>query len=353
MNELLEKLAYLSRCFGIPAHVKGGGGNLSVKNDKTVWVKPSGSTMSSMEADKFVALDREKLLRLDSISINDDVDRREGLAKNFVAEAVQAVCSVRPSVEAPLHNLFSAIYVMHTHPPLVNGMTCALDGGKVCARLFPEAMWMDYVDPGITLYHEISEKFTEYRTEYRKEPQVIILKNHGIFVAGDTPAEIEEGYEIIIDKLTDEYRKAGVSLTLPQGQSCPLPEDISVINTSLSAEDAHTIIVTSPFDVACQPLTPDHIVYMKAFAHTGDISKDSIVAFKTEKGYTPRIFVTENAVYAAGQSSQNASLILDLALDGALVKQLTKAFGGPEYMTARASDFIENWEVESYRRKQL
>ncbi|MCK4999267.1 MAG: class II aldolase/adducin family protein, partial [Anaerohalosphaera sp.] len=85
MKSSLEKLAYLSRCFGIDAHVKGGGGNSSAKNDKTVWVKPSGCTMSSMEADKFVALDRKKLLRLDSISINDDVARREELARDFVA----------------------------------------------------------------------------------------------------------------------------------------------------------------------------------------------------------------------------------------------------------------------------
>ena len=353
MNDLLGKLAYLSRCFGVDAHVKGGGGNSSVKDDKTVWVKPSGCTMSWMEADKFIALDRDKLLRLDSISINDDIACREELARDFVAEAVEDGTTGRPSVEAPLHNLFSAAYVMHTHPPLVNGMTCAVDGEKVCTRLFPEAMWMDYVDPGITLYHEIRKKFTEYSADYGKEPQVIILKNHGIFVAGDTPARIEEIYENILNTLSDEYKDAGVPLTLHESQSYSLPEDINAIKASLSPEDAHTIIGTAPFDVASQPLTPDHIVYMKAFAHTGDISEGSISAFKAEKGYTPKVFVTDNAVYAIGTSPQNASLVLDMAQDGALVKQLTKAFGGPDYMTARASDFIENWEVESYRRKQL
>lgn len=353
MKVLLEKLAYLSRRFGVDAHVKGGGGNSSVKDDRTVWVKPSGSAMSSMEAEKFVALDREKLLRLDSISINDDVARREELARNFVAVAVEHGSTGRPSVEAPLHNLFSAAYVMHTHPPLVNGMTCAVDGQEVCTRLFPEAMWMDYVDPGITLYHEIREKFAEYKADYGKEPQVIILKNHGIFVAGDTPDRIEQRYETIFDKLTDQYRRASIPLTLPQGQSSPLPEEINAIKASLSPEETHTIVVTASFDVASGPLTPDHIVYMKAFAHTGDISEESISAFKAQEGYTPKIFVTDNAVCAVGQSPQNASVALDLAIDGALVKQLTEAFGGPEYMTTRASDFIENWEVESYRRKQL
>jgi hypothetical protein len=31
--------------------------------------------------------------------------------------------------------------------------------------------------------------------------------------------------------------------------------------------------------------------------------------------------------------------------------KLSKAFGGIEYMTDRAREFIENWEVESYREK--
>ncbi len=44
---------------------------------------------------------------------------------------------------------------------------------------------------------------------------------------------------------------------------------------------------------------------------------------------------------------------LAFAQDGALVKQLTQAFGGIDYMPEGACKFIENWEVESYRSKQL
>ena len=46
------------------------------------------------------------------------------------------------------------------------------------------------------------------------------------------------------------------------------------------------------------------------------------------------------------------SLALTLALDGALVKRLARAFGGLQYLSDRAREFIENWEVESYRSKQ-
>ncbi|SVB75886.1 uncharacterized protein METZ01_LOCUS228740, partial [marine metagenome] len=44
-----------------------------------------------------------------------------------------------------------------------------------------------------------------------------------------------------------------------------------------------------------------------------------------------------------------AELALELAQDGAQVMQLAGAFGGIDYMTDRAREFIENWEVESYR----
>ena len=40
-----------------------------------------------------------------------------------------------------------------------------------------------------------------------------------------------------------------------------------------------------------------------------------------------------------------------LAKDGALTVKLAEAFGGVRYLDKRAADFIDNWEVEAYRRK--
>ena len=47
-----------------------------------------------------------------------------------------------------------------------------------------------------------------------------------------------------------------------------------------------------------------------------------------------------------------ADLALVLGHDGALVRQLSAAFGGPRTLDDRSRLFIENWEVESYRAKQ-
>ncbi|NLF39419.1 SDR family NAD(P)-dependent oxidoreductase [bacterium] len=39
-----------------------------------------------------------------------------------------------------------------------------------------------------------------------------------------------------------------------------------------------------------------------------------------------------------------------MAKDGAMVVQLSKAFGGPRYLDKRTRLFVENWELESYRK---
>ncbi len=57
-------------------------------------------------------------------------------------------------------------------------------------------------------------------------------------------------------------------------------------------------------------------------------------------------------MFGVGASATAARLALELAQDGALVQQLAQAFGGLHNLDKRASDFIENWEVEAYRRQQ-
>ena len=48
-----------------------------------------------------------------------------------------------------------------------------------------------------------------------------------------------------------------------------------------------------------------------------------------------------------------AELALALAFDGARVRHFAKAFGGIRYLGDAARGFIENWEVESYRARQI
>lgn len=350
MHEL-NTLVELSHEFGTPEYVKGGGGNTSVKSKATMWIKPSGTTLAGLTADTLVAMDRGKIDALYQVGTPVNSADREELVKNLMADAVENGGG-RPSVEAPLHNVFDATYVVHTHAVLVNGLTCAQGGEGASRRLFPDALWVEYIDPGYTLCMDVRERIVAYRKEHGREPALLILQNHGIFVAADGPDEIRALYAGVGRKLEAAYEAAGVSLSLPVMETPAPPEDEAEIR-GVFGGDAAFIAFSGSFDVVPGPLTPDHMVYSRAFPYDGPLTAAGAEAYQAARGYAPKVVMAGDRVYGIGTSQKNADLALALALDGALVMQLTEAFGGVRYMTDAQREFIENWEVEAYRQQQV
>jgi len=349
---ILETITALSHEFGTDDYVKGGGGNTSCKDAETLWVKPSGTTLGALKPETFVALDRKKIDVLYATETPQNKQAREALVKEVMENALKEGSTGRASVEAPLHNVFSATYVVHTHPALVNGLTCAKNGKAACARLFPEALWMDYVDAGYTLCMKAREELKKFEGETGREPNIIFLKNHGVFVAGNSVEEIRAAYARVMDTLRAEYNRLEISMELFEIEK----GDTSATEAELSkwiGADAVAVKSCGVFEAAAGPITPDHIVYSKSYPMIGGLSKEAVETFKADKGYFPRVIVAFDAVFAVGASEKVAELALILAQDGALVQQLAEAFGGVEFMTDDGREFIENWEVEAYRAKQM
>lgn len=347
----LKIIVELSHEFGTVDYVKGGGGNTSVKNDTTLWVKPSGTTLGGLEEKTFVSMNRAKINEIYAVATPEESAAREELVKNMMAVAVENDAG-RPSVEAPLHNVFEAKFVVHTHPALVNGMTCAMDGKATSERLFPDALWVEYIDPGYTLCMEVRERIEQYKTKNGKEPELLVLQNHGIFVAADTAEEIRVLYSRVMDAIKAEYAKANISSTLEVADA---PQSIAVesqIKTVFGADGAF-VASSGMFPVAPGPITPDHLVYSKSFPFTDELTEGAAAQYSADRGYAPKVVVAGDAVFGIGNSQKNAGLALELAQDGAFVMQLAEAFGGINYMTDAHREFIENWEVESYRAKQV
>lgn len=346
----LKTIVELSHEFGSVDYVKGGGGNTSVKNDTTLWVKPSGTTLGGLTEKTFVQMNRAKINELYAVATPKESAAREELVKNMMAASVENDAG-RPSVEAPLHNVFEAKFVVHTHPCSVNGLTCAKGGEAACKAMFPDALWVEYIDPGYTLCMEVRKRIQAYKTAHGKEPALLVLKNHGIFIAADTAGEIRALYARVMNALDAAYKKAGIFQTLEIADAPEAPETEAAIKTLVGAEAAFTAS-SGMFAVAPGPITPDHLVYAKAFPFAGTLTAESVGRYKAERGYAPKVVIAGRRVHGVGTSQKNADLALELAQDGALVLKLTEAFGGVEYMTAAAREFIENWEVESYRQKQ-
>ena len=343
----LKTIVELSHEFGTTDYVKGGGGNTSVKDETTLWVKPSGTTLGGLTEETFVALNRDKVNELFEVETPAESAAREELVKNFMAEAVKNEAG-RPSVEAPLHNILNPQFVVHTHPPLVNGLTCAKGGEAAGKRLFPDALWVEYIDAGYTLSVELKGRIEQHTLERGKGPEVILLKNHGIFVAADSAEEIRSLYAEVMDALRLEYEKAGVTDILEITDAEPAPQIEEHIRELFGADAAH-VVSCGMFTCVPGPITPDHLVYARAFPFTDELTEEAAEKYKAEHGFAPKVVVGANRVFGIGITRNNAELALELALDGAQVMQLAEAFGGLDYMTDRAREFIENWEVESYR----
>ena len=84
---ILETITELSHVFGTAEYVKAGGGNTSCKNEQTLWVKPSGTTLLTLTPQTFVALDRKKLAELFQIKTPADASAREALVKEKMEKA--------------------------------------------------------------------------------------------------------------------------------------------------------------------------------------------------------------------------------------------------------------------------
>jgi len=353
MNDTLAILTELSNRYGAdPDYVLAGGGNTSAKNDTTLWVKPSGVALATIQPDQFLPMDRAKLHAMLAASYPADPAAREEQVKHAMLAAVCAGFSGRPSVEAVLHNLFEMTFVVHTHPALVNGMTCATHGAKACAALFPEAVWIPYTDPGYVLSTAVQNELARYTKKHGKPPAVVFLQNHGVFVAANTAEEIDRHYAHIMSTLAAAYKKAGVPTALqtePLDDAC-VQRCAPPLRILTSDGDRQFVVAAPPFAVAQGPLTPDHIVYAKSFPYTGSIDAASIDAFAQQRGYRPVIIAQPGAVFAAGTTLKNALMAMELAQNAGLVAQLTAAFGGTLFMDDRARTFIENWEVENYRK---
>ena len=368
----IEKLVEVSRRYGSDDRfVIAGGGNTSFKTAEKLWVKASGHALATIGEDGFAVLDRALLNPMGEKVYSSDTSIREEQVKNDLAAAC-ITKDRRPSVETSLHNCLEAAFVVHLHPTLVNGLMCSVDAASLCAHFFPEALYIPYTDPGYTLFKKVYDKIQSYRKQHGADPKVIFLQNHGIFVGADTTEEIDAIYDGIMSKLETMVK------TLPEGDApiCDcVSETVPAIRTILSrgGRGLKTLKVTnnalvSSFiggkdDVAAvmKPFTPDGIVYCKSEyifmdpKDPEDLVKQAerkIEAYVSRRGHTPKVLMIKGiGLVAVGSNAREAQTVTEVFLDSMKVAWYAASFGGQHPMTARQIAFIDNWEVENYRRK--
>jgi len=364
MKEIDELIA-ISRKYGSdPRYVIAGGGNTSYKSADKLWVKASGHALATIGEEGFAVLDRALLNPMARRRYSSDTAVREEQVKNDLAVACLTK-DRRPSVETSLHNCMGFAFVVHLHPTLVNGMMCSQYAKAECTDMFPEALYIEYTDPGYTLFKKVYNRIKAYKEEFGHEPKVIFLQNHGIFVGADSCSEIESIYEGIMDKLQARVEP------LPEGagELCECADEfVPAVRTVLSrgGRGLKTVKVTSNalvnwaidnWDAVKAPFNPDEIVYCKSeyicLENTSAAEAEKILEkYITRRGHCPKVVLVKGlGLLAVGDSAKNARTVTDVFCDAVKVAWYAASFGGEHPMTRRQISFIDNWEVENYRRK--
>lgn len=363
----LTDLIQISRLYGAdPRYVLAGGGNTSVKEGGDLYVKASGHALGTINDNGFVRMSLERLNSIWSQTYPEDKKLRE---QEVLADLMAARCegeSARPSVEALLHAMIPFTFVVHLHPAMVNGMTCAQSGQEAVKELFPDSLWIPLVNPGYILAKTVRDAYMAFEQERGLKPHTIFLQNHGVFVGAESVEGISAIYDGMMAKIATHLVRKPVFLEAkPDASKLAMVMDAlqqyygadvkitPLLNRELEArlKDADSFIpISSSF-------SPDHIVYsgykplwidQEVFTHANPIERivGLCKAFEEANGGAAKIIAVQGtAVFA---NSENALL---LYLDTLKVAAFTESFGGPRFMDDDQIDFIRTWEVESYRAK--
>jgi rhamnose utilization protein RhaD (predicted bifunctional aldolase and dehydrogenase) len=150
--------------------VQAGGGNTSLKDNGTLWVKASGKWLAH-------AMEEEMFLPVPVADILTFMDGDREYIEEYTTASGQ---TLRPSVETSMHALLPQRVVVHVHSVRTIAWAVRLDApASLNDRLAGLRWeWVPYVHPGLVLGKEI-------RARLDFNPDVLILGNHGLIVAAD------------------------------------------------------------------------------------------------------------------------------------------------------------------------
>lgn len=367
---LLDELTAISNYYGCNEElVLAGGGNTSLKDGDFMYIKGSGTALSTITNDGFVKMNRQRLAEIFEKTYPDDDKTREAMSLKDLFAARADGEEKRPSVETLLHSLFEFKYVLHLHPSLVNGLTCSAEGQNAANEIFGDAViWIEPCKPGYTLAKICFDALSEFKKEHSRPCDMMLLANHGVFVAADSREELDEKLSYVLEKIGEKNKYMPDFSTgefLPDESN----EAFEKISEVFSKYYGEAVVTFEPNFEALKfaksedgakdvllPFTPDHIVYCKPYPlyveRACDI-EEKTEAYKKANGYLPKILLIKDCgFYSVDKTAKGAETAAALFDDAIKIAVYSKSFGGPRFMSAELTDFIVNWEAESYRSSQ-
>jgi len=385
----LDDLVRMSRTVGgDPTLVQAGGGNTSVKDDDGthMFIKASGTPLGEMTAEK--GFRRVRVAPLLDLLADDALMQRAAVEReSAVRDRMLAACDDerkgRPSVEAPLH-AFLERSVCHVHSVAVNGLLCARRGREAITDLYSDGdtppLYVPYCDPGLPLARRAYTLCERFRSVHDALPALIFLENHGLCVStGAADAALTLARECEARARAAWRTRCPAGFDAAPAQAAAVLERVGEVMVRLWAShfDAAPRVCLARTDaimtlarrddaprlLAAGCLTPDHVVY----AHGAPLWLPDVAGEEEiEASLAPQL---ESVLERQSQPPRTVLVgglglvvidpsppLLDMtaAATAAALESLliAETFGGVRGLTPEAQDYIENWEVEQFRRQQ-
>jgi len=333
-NESLAELVELSARIGANLDlVQAGGGNTSIKEAGTLWVKASGQWLSRAAVDDMFL----------PVPVTDIERQLAALDEKFPEYKTRAGQSLRPSVETAVHAVMPQRVVIHVHSVRTIAWAARIDGKAGVTPLLAGLnwSWIPYTHPGIPLAMRIREEIA------RRAVDVLILENHGLVVAAQDCQAAEELLHNVERRLDEEARPAGVTdfarlQQLTAGGEWQIAEDAE-LHALGSAQISCNI-------AAGGTLFPDQCVYLgpgAAIVELPDTLAAAAQRYRARYDFAPVFLLVAGSGVVTARPMKRSAYELLVAL-----KRVVERIPGERqatYLPAGLVARLMNWDAEKYR----
>ncbi len=351
--------------------IQAGGGNASAKyesNDLSMMlIKASGFLMSEVDVNKgYTQIELDKILKIledvqnGFLSIDDEseINRRINEANTG---------DLRPSIETFLHALLPQRYILHVHALItliyasskrfVEDMASQWDAPKEQNNQLIKALLVPYEKPGIHLAMAMMQGIEKYIAYYGVSPDVIILQNHGLIVASDSPDALYDAITTVEDDI-----KTYIGLPKTFGK---IYMDQRIIKSAINSVLTHKrIFVRANEDrdlvdyTDGVPSFPDALVFCGLEPMIVDTKNHDNSTFELVKaamtGYFdkyddfPKVVLLDSVPYFCGESIKKCLEVQDvLKIQGIIRREVGDSL---VTLSQEQAYTLLNWEAEKYRK---
>ncbi len=331
-SELDALRAFSARIGADPLLTQAAGGNTSLKDGDTLWIKASGTWLAhALERDIFVPVRMTPLL--DAVA----QARPEAEQAQLFTIAEQNPSGLRPSIETTVHALLPQRVVAHVHCVDTIALAVRQDTMPIFQDRLHGLNWayVPYFRPGLPLARGIAE-------HRRQRPDVLVLGNHGLVVAAETVAEAEALLALVKGLLKQDVRAAAApdvaALSKLAGSNYRLPGDAEAHAAATDPISANIVTGGS--------LYPDHVIFLgvgSVLAHQGETAEDVVARL----GAAPvSILFPGKGVLMRRDASAGAD-----AMARCLADVVTRIPAGAplRYLTEAENLELTDWDAEKYR----